>query len=324
VRFDTFLFNSRLRPSEGSRWTARQQEDGMVREPGLYDGIPFAEYLADADGPRLSHSLAHLMLSRSPRHAWAAHPLLGNLRVDDRTEERDRGTLLHSLLLGGGFSEVVAIVDADSWRTKAAKERRAEIEEEGRIAVLAPTFEKAREVADGINESLLEIGFAGVRSDWREEVTATWHEGGVECRGRMDLLFEPRILDLKIVRSANPNAFARSMLGYGLDIQHAAYVSAVEHLIPELAGRVRMEFLLCEPFPPYAVCRVHPAGSMRSLGETKWARAVKLWGECLSSGKWPGYGAAEVEAPQWALSDDLAIAVAAAGDPDWLADGKEE
>jgi hypothetical protein len=290
-----------------------------VTAPGFYDGIPHAVYLADKDGPRLSHSLAHLMLSKSPRHAWAAHPLLGNLRVDDRTEERDRGTLLHSLLLGIGQS--IEVLPFDNWRTKEARECRAAAEEAGTLPVLAPTYDAACETAGEIRGSLLDLGFVIGETGHFTEQVAAWEENGVACRARIDLRskMQPGVIaDLKIVRSANPATFGRTMLAYGLDVQHATYVSAVEHLIPELAGRVRMEFLLCEPFPPYAVCRVRPAGSMRSLGASKWARAVKLWGECLASGKWPGYGIAEVDAPTWALTEDLSTAVAEAGDPGWL------
>jgi hypothetical protein len=292
-----------------------------VTAPGFYDGIKHSNYLADADGPRLSASLAHLMLSKSPRHAWAAHPLLGNLRVDDRTEERDRGTLLHSLLLGSGPQ--IEVVEADSWRTNAAKEQRAAAEEAGSVAVLEATYEAAMETSAAINEGLRDVGING---GFRTERTAIWEQDGVQCRARLDMHsinFPGQLFDLKILRSANPAIFGRTMLAYGYDVQHAAYVSAVEHLIPELAGRVRMEFLLCEPFPPYAVCRVRPAGSMRSLGSSKWARAVKLWGECLSSGKWPGYGVAEVEAPAWANSEELSAAVSAAGEESWISEGGE-
>jgi len=290
-----------------------------LSEPGFYDAIPHAEYLADASGPRLSASLAHLMLSKSPRHAWAAHPLLGGIAPEEPSEEQRRGTLLHKLLLGAG--QEIHVVDALDWRTKSAREERDAAEDEGRQPVLLPVFERATEAAIALRGSLLDLGFVLGETGHYTEQVAAWEEGGVNCRARIDLRskMQPGVIaDLKIVRSANPATFGRAMIAFGLDVQHAAYVSAVEHLIPELAGRVRMEFLLCEPFPPYAVCRVRPAGSMRSLGQSKWARAVKQWGECMASGKWPGYGVAEVEAPTWALTEDLSTAVAEAGDPGWL------
>lgn len=295
-----------------------------MKAPGFYDGIPHADYLADAQGPRLSASLAHLMLSKSPRHAWAAHPLLGGTLVEEPSEEQRRGTLLHKLLLGVG--QEIRVVDAADWRTKAAREEREAAEEAGEQAVLLPAWERANDTAAGIRGSLLEVELDLQSVDFFTEQVAVWEEGDIDCRGRMDLRarsHQGMIADLKIVRSANPATFGRAMLAFGLDVQHAAYTSAVEHLIPELAGRVRMEFLLCEPFPPYAVCRVRPAGSMRSLGASKWARAVKWWSECLASGKWPGYGVAEVEVPPWALSEELSATIAAAGEEDWIS-GKEE
>lgn len=295
-----------------------------MKAPGFYDGIPHADYLADAQGPRLSASLAHLMLSKSPRHAWAAHPLLGGTLVEEPSEEQRRGTLLHKLLLGEGQN--LRVVDAADWRTKAAREEREAAGEAGEQAVLLPAWERANETAAELRGAILDLGFAlGEEGHFTEQV-AYWQESEVKCRARIDLrskLHPGMIADLKIVRSANPATFGRAMLAFGLDVQHATYTSAVEHLIPELAGRVRMEFLLCEPFPPYAVCRVRPAGSMRSLGASKWARAVKLWGECMASGKWPGYAVAEVEAPTWALTEDLSATIAAAGEDDWI-EGREE
>lgn len=293
-----------------------------MSDSGIFQGIPHADYHADAGGPRLSRSLAHKLLSRSPRHAWAAHPLLGNCGPDEDTKEKSRGSLLHLLLLGVGA--MVQVVDADSFRTAAAKESREEAEAIGRLPVLRKHFDLAEATAAEMRTSLAEAGFNLL--DYERETTAFWEQDGVRCRARLDLLRydHARIADLKIQRSAAPDTFAGAMLRYGLDIQHAAYVSAVEHSHPGLAGRVKMEFLLLEPYRPYAVTRARPAGSMRALGASKWRRALGIWRDCLASGIWPSYPSALIEAPTWALSNDFGTEVAAAGDPDWLDDDSDD
>jgi hypothetical protein len=73
--------------------------------------------------PRLSPSVASILLRRSPLHAWHYHRLLGGVRREP-TASMENGTLLHHLVLVGGDSDKLAIIDAENFRTKAAQELR--------------------------------------------------------------------------------------------------------------------------------------------------------------------------------------------------------
>ncbi len=76
-----------------------------------------AAYHADpCDRPSLSHSIAHTLVSESPRHAWIEHPRLGGNRERVSTRAMDDGAILHRLLLGEGAG--FEMVMADDWRTK--------------------------------------------------------------------------------------------------------------------------------------------------------------------------------------------------------------
>ena len=56
----------------------------MTLPAGLHLGVIEAEYHADpAPEPSLSRSLAHTLLTRSPRHAWQAHPRLNPAWLPD-------------------------------------------------------------------------------------------------------------------------------------------------------------------------------------------------------------------------------------------------
>jgi hypothetical protein len=107
-----------------------------------------AAYHADPCGsPSLSQSIAHTLITQSPRHAWLEHPRLGGQqRVSSKV--MDEGSILHKLLLGAGAQ--FEMVVADDWRTKAAKEARDVIIAGGRIAILAHNFEKLMKAAERI------------------------------------------------------------------------------------------------------------------------------------------------------------------------------
>lgn len=79
-----------------------------------------AAYHADpCPSPSLSQSIAHTLITQSPRHARLEHPRLGGQQRAS-TKAMDEGAILHKLLLGAGAD--FEMVVADDWRTKAAKE----------------------------------------------------------------------------------------------------------------------------------------------------------------------------------------------------------
>jgi hypothetical protein len=270
-------------------------------EPGFHR-ISKEIYLADpCDRPSLSASIAHILVSRSPAHAWNAHPK-GGARRKDPSLAMNNGTLLDSLLLGGDTDIVES--PYDEYRTNEAKAWRAAVAEAGKLPVKSKELNQARRAAEAIRQNL---EGQGIVLDGEHQLTAVWEDAGVVCRARFDHWSESQatIFDLKTTENAHPAAVARHMVSYGYAIQHAAYVRAVETLKPELAGRVRMVFLFGETEPPYSVLVAHPAGTMRALGEHQWRKAVASWGVCLASGRFPDYGTGETEidAPPWALTE---------------------
>lgn len=299
--------------------------DLRVTAPGFYPELTEAEYHADpAPAPSLSASIAKLLVDRSPAHAHDAHPRLGR-SPRESTDAQEAGTLAHAILLG--TSRSVCVIDADNYRSKAAQEQRDAAAAAGAIPVLRLVLDAAHREAESMRAALAD---AGVSLDGQSELSAVWVEhayDGTEvwCRSRLDHLRADgcSIVDLKRALSAHPLACQRRMHGYAYDIQHAAYVSAVEHLRPELAGRVAMQFAFLEPLPSgrVVVTVVRPTGTMRELGQRRWKRAVDLWAKCLGSGKWPGYtdGPIDVEAAPWALAADMDQQLARGfTEPDWM------
>lgn len=273
-----------------------------------------AAYHADpCASPSLSQSIAHILITESPRHAWLAHPKLGGSveRVSSRV--MDEGAILHKLLLGAGAQ--FEMVVADDWRTKAAKEERAAILAGGKIAVLAHNFQKIKTAADRIFQNAKNQGFPfGGRSELAIEFTDyadSWkHEREVLCRCRIDQVNDEHVIyDVKKVRSANPKDITRSIVEYGYDIQEHVYKRAYEHLVPEAVGRSKFVFLFCEIDPPYEVVPAVLDGAFREIGRQRWEKAVTLWEQLLIEGSWPwpGYsdGAVTLAAPAWVISQEL-------------------
>jgi hypothetical protein len=285
--------------------------------PGFHRGVAMGDYMSDAISPvpSLSASTAKLVVSRSPAHAWSAHPKGGRARSEE-TEATREGALLDSILLGGDRDLVVlpdmmtdakgAMVPTNGeFRLASAKAWRDQQLKAGKMPVDKEEFERAKASCEIIRENLARDG---VILNGEHQVTAVWEEaGGVRCKGRFDHFKERELVvyDLKKVKCAHPKAVATAMVTYGWDIQAAAYTRAVEALIPEAAGRVRFVLLAVEPYPPHEVLVRPMAGTSRALGEWKWNKAIAAWATCLRERRWPGYTGMEsgIEAPAWALAE---------------------
>lgn len=255
--------------------------------------------------PGLSSTIAGIIVDKSPLHARAQHALFGG-GSKAPTKAMDRGTVVHALVLGKG-KEFVA-VDADDWRTNAAKEARDAAREVGLVPMLSRDLEAAQETAAAITRQLPEHGvhLAGVS----ELAIEWWEQAGdelfVRCRGMLDhcIVDRGRILDLKIVGDASPSNVERSAENFGYAIQRAAYTRGLAALRPDLAGRIDFLFAFCEADPPHAINVSRPDGAFRELGDRRWERAVSTWGRCLTTNVWPGYGQTinQLTSPTWALS----------------------
>lgn len=277
--------------------------------------ISKAEYLADpAPEPSLSSSIAKMLVSQSAAHAWCAHPRGANHRKDP-TAAMLNGTLIDSLLCGGD-TEIVELPEElpdskgkmvptrDKFLLDSAKKWRDDHAAAGRLPVSRDDYRYAKTAVEHIRENLFIRHKLELNGE--SQVSGLWQsEGGVWCRMRMDhwKAHEGLILDVKTADDANPRALGNRCFAFGYDIQDAAYREGVETLIPDLAGRARMLFVFCETTPPFETVVEPMAGTMRAVGASRWKAAVRKWGECVKSGKFPGYETegTGIEAPRHAM-----------------------
>lgn len=261
----------------------------------------------------LSSSIAKIIISQSPLHAWQAHPCLGGSTADrdDPTASMDRGSVIHRLVLGAGAD--YEVLKFDDFRTNKAREARDAARLAGKVPILEDKFADAAKAAAEVMRRLVD---RGIKLDGASERAMEWTEtaiaGPVLCRGMMDHLTGDGLViyDLKVTESASSSSIQRSAESFGYAIQWAAYISGQSRVLQDLGrdadyrSRLRMLFIFAEPNPPYAMQILSPDGMMRELGQRRWRRAVETWSKCIADKHWPAYGdgIGEMSPPPWALA----------------------
>jgi hypothetical protein len=271
---------------------------------GIVD-ISAADYHADkvADAPSLSASVANILLNCSPLHAWHAHP---RLNPDFVREDEDRfsvGTVAHALFLQG--EDVAVVVDAADWRTKAAKEERDAARAAGQVPLLAHQWDAVRTMVDAIRVQVDRFPISPpLFTNGKPERTLVWEEpSGVVGRARADWLHldGSAIDDLKTTgASASPEAWSRTMLGFGADVQQAWYQRGARALM--LGDTPEFRFVAVETRPPHALTVFSLAPDALAAANAKVEYALMTWRQCLASGDWPGYPrrVCYIQSPAWA------------------------
>lgn len=259
------------------------------------------------DKPRLSNSIAKVLLDRSPAHAATSHPKMGGVRVE--SDRFDAGKLWHKLVLGKG-AEIVPI-DASDWRTQAARQARDETRAAGKIPALMADYERA---VAGSAAVVKKLSDRGILLSGESEVGLAWCEERdvpVWCRGLLDHLIiegdRATIYDLK-TGSAHPQSISHSVVRWSYDTQRAAYSRAVEAVFGIRPSKIDFVFLFAEMAEPFAVTAGRLDPVLTARGEERWCQAVDLWAECIRLDRWPEYtnGIIEIAAPPW-MSGDIQI-----------------
>lgn len=264
--------------------------------------MPMAQYLADpAPEPSLSASIAHLISTRSSLHAWTAHPRLNPAYKSETNSILDAGTVAHSILLEGGTDRLV-VVQADDWRTKAAKEQRNDAWTRGLIPILVGKLETVNLMVEAAKKYVAQSELAGVFKAGDPELTMLWQEGAAWCRARPDWLTQDLsvMLDYKTTAAnAEPNAFVRQIITMGYDYSAGLYLRGAR----ALGANPAWVFLVQENEPPYACSLVGLSEPMLDLAARKVENAIDLWKHATKTGKWSGYPSriCYVEPPEYAV-----------------------
>lgn len=273
----------------------------MIDAPGIY-GLDRAAYDADpCPAPSLNASTAKVMLDRSPRHAWLQHPRLNPKFERDRERKFDLGTAAHDLLFNAGRN--IAVIEADDYKTKAARLARDAALTAGKMPLTTDQFGDVTNMVNAARPQLAQHrDLIGVLDHGQAEAVLIWQDGETWCRAAVDWMPPAEVgifLDYKTTAaSANPEQWARMAYDQGCDVQAVWYMRGLEIL----TGRPwDCRFIVQETEPPYAlsVCALPP--SALALGKAKTDEALRIWRWCLAKDFWPGYPreTAYIDPPSW-------------------------
>lgn len=291
-----------------------------ITTPGIYTNCSAAEYHADpAPTPSLSSSIAKLLVSRSPKHGWLAHPRLGGAKVGGEEESGDPSTskakalgeLIHRLVLGKGAD--IEVINEDAYRSNAAKAKRDVALAQGKLPVLAHKLSEAQAAADACWKQLDDMGLDYVFRDGMRECVIVWQtEAGVWCRAMIDNLIidettkTAEIWDLKSVgRSSHPKACASQIEGMSYDVSLEFYLRGLLTLRPDLAGRVKRRWVFLEVVAPFAATPIEISAEWELAAAHDCDKAMAIWRRCNETGKWPFYveRIERLEPKPWRLAD---------------------
>lgn len=245
---------------------------------------------------------AHPGINASTLKAVAKHPLAKVLWDREHRVHKpafDIGTAAHSLILEGHLNDV-EVVDADSWRTKAAKEQAEAIRAAGQTPMLAHEVAPIEDMAASVHAHPV----AGdLLQNIAAEVSVFGELYGTQAKARLDGWHEDTadIVDLKTVQSADPAEFHRDVLRWGYHQQAAHYAD----LMRDVTGKDHhFTFVLVEKAPPYLVSVVTLDEDFLDLGREQNEKAAQTWlnRPVLPINGWPG--TTTIQCPVWALPDD--------------------
>jgi hypothetical protein len=295
----------RTAPRSSSRKTppgSRHVSKPKVLAAGYHDGVPMADYVADAISPEpsVSTGVVEALVRRSPAHARAMHPRYGGAG-DEATTRSDLGVAAHYAILGGG-RVIFAPKQHTDWKKKAAQEFRKAARARGDVALL----DHQREQLEAIKESARSV-IDGLHGPGKAEQTMLWQDPdtGVWCRGRADFLTGDGgyDLELKSAENAEHGIWIRRCLHSGsYDLQAA--LRARGHEV--LGGRTRdVVFVVVELEPPYGCTRVAMSPTYREATDGEVRKALEQWATCLKTNRWPSYSRdiRYAEPPAWKLWD---------------------
>lgn len=253
-------------------------------KPGIYQDMRMSDYLAIE---ALSSGTCTRILSESAMHAWTESYLNPN-RANKNSKEMDIGTFAHAMLLEGG-TDALVVIEADDWRTKAAKESRDAAYATGKLPILARKIEEVEAMVAAAKDYLAGCELAGIMDAGAAEQTVIGFMEGVICKGRCDWLTGDKSINLSYkttAGTAEPESWIRTQLP-GYDLATAFYERLVRTACE--VNECETIYLVQEQAAPYACSLIGLSPAMRALANQKLDTALQIWGHCLKTGKFPAY-----------------------------------
>ena len=258
--------------------------------PGIHQIAADAYHADPCPLPSLSSSIANVLLAQTPRHAWTQHPRLNPNFERETKAEFDLGEAAHALLVGEGRE--VAVIEAENYRSNAAKDARDKARAENKTPLLPHQLATVTAMADAARAQLARHeARAFLDPKNLSERTLIWKEGPTWLRARPDRMRADGaiIWDYKTTTNAHPDAFARKIYDMGYDVQAALYARGVARAMG--VENAAFQFVVQENEPPFALSVVALTPAALGMADRKVENAIRIWRECVAADSWPGYPA---------------------------------
>lgn len=265
--------------------------------------MDFPTYLADpAPEPSLTSSLVKGLLSTAPRKIWQKTKRLNPSAPSNNKAVFDLGSAAHTLFTGEG--EPIVWIDADSYRSKDAKDERDAAHKEGKTPILAKDKPLVEAMADAAKDQFADnpdIGPLLQSETLLRECSIFWKEAGCLHRCRPDF-YDPEtntIIHYKTTGvSIAPSELSKYAANSGWYLIAAHYAAGIK----AMTGRTpKQYFAVQETEAPHLCVVAELDATFMATAAMRRDRAMMIWARCLRDNNWPGYPrlTAKLECPEW-------------------------
>lgn len=205
-------------------------------------------------------------------------------------EAYEVGTLGHALVLEGSYDHLIHRLEGvKAYRTNEAKAARDWALNEGLIPINDSEADSKLSLVEKIRDSVMAHPLASqLLQDGSPEVSIFWDQEGVECKGRLDWWREEAgiIVDLKLLRSAQPESVRKQISDLGYYIQRTHYLNGVQKLT---GFRPDWFFVTVGKEEPYSVSVHQMAPETDEAANMRIEYALARYRQATKSNAWPGY-----------------------------------
>lgn len=211
--------------------------------------------------------------------------------TEEPTQSLVFGQLFHAMALQPEtVADLFAVAPNVDRRTKAGKEAFAQFESElqGKTIVSEEMIEQAAAMC----EAMFKDPFVCKLLNGQKEVPFFWTDDltGELCKCRVDCLTELSdkliVVDVKSADDASTDAFMRSAVRYGYDLQSAMYSKGVEVCTDK---KPLFVFIVVEKKPPYSINILQADDIFIRRGSDLFREYIGIYHDCKQTNTWYGY-----------------------------------
>ena len=286
-------------------------------EPGIYEDVPFEDYL-EWDCP--SQSLLSLFRNRDLCELDVLYRIMNPPK---QTPQMELGHLLEAAVddpdsLGANIRclpEDVKVRRGKAW--EQLRDRNPNItflpqtewqQHKEQVGALQAMAKQVNLVAGGLLDGAKrQVSFVADLAFVGESGETVTHR----VKGRLDYWIPKVILDLKSTYTGGQRAVGRTMWDFAYDVQSALYTDAMNLLTGE---EHKFLFIVCRTSPPYPVTiydghnTTEMANQFLSIGRRSYQTYLERIAGCVREDRWRGYFSAaqpddailDIELPSWA------------------------